>query len=288
MLVNVWASWCLPCRDEAPALEAFYREHKDQNQGPDLEVLGVDTQGDNAEEALAFVDEFELSYPQLHDGAGDYAEEALNTTGVPESFLVAPDGTLARRDPPGMHQGLAPRRGRTQDRGELMRRLLAIAITAALALLAAAPASAQEPQTSLADIEDEVMCVVCEESRSTRDRGASRRSRNASSSASWSPRDSPRMRSRTGSSRSSAPRCSRCRTSGFDLVAWLVPGLGIIVAAGAIFVGLRRWREDGADDEDGANDEDDGHGPDDHGGTNGAVSAEDAARLERDLARYDL
>ena len=99
VLVNVWASWCLPCRDEAPALEAFYREHKDQNQGPDLEVLGVDTQGDNTEEALAFVDEFELSYPQLHDGAGDYAEEELKTTGVPESFLVAPDGTLAAAIP---------------------------------------------------------------------------------------------------------------------------------------------------------------------------------------------
>ena len=41
-----------------------------------------------------FVDEFELTYPQLHDGDGGYADD-LKTTGVPENFLVAPDGTLA-------------------------------------------------------------------------------------------------------------------------------------------------------------------------------------------------
>ncbi len=90
VLVNVWASWCDPCRDEAPALEAFYRENRDR-----LEVLGIDTQGDSTQEALEFVEEFELTYPQLHDGSGDYAEGELKTTGVPESFLVAPDGTLA-------------------------------------------------------------------------------------------------------------------------------------------------------------------------------------------------
>ena len=89
VLVNVWASWCGPCRDEAPALETFYREHR----GEDFEVLGIDTQ-ETADGGRDFVDEFELTYPQLHDGDGDYAEE-LKTTGVPENFLVAPDGNLA-------------------------------------------------------------------------------------------------------------------------------------------------------------------------------------------------
>ena len=90
VLVNVWASWCDPCRDEAPDLQRFYEHHKQD----DFLVLGVDTQ-DASDEALAFAEEFGLTYPQLHDGSGDYAENELHTTGVPENFLVAPDGKIA-------------------------------------------------------------------------------------------------------------------------------------------------------------------------------------------------
>ncbi len=93
VLINVWASWCGPCRDEAPALERFYREHRGEN----FEVLGIDTQ-EAAENGLEFVDEFGLSYPQLHDGDGGYAED-LKTSGVPENFLVDPDGKLALVQP---------------------------------------------------------------------------------------------------------------------------------------------------------------------------------------------
>jgi len=89
VLINVWASWCGPCKDEAPAIESFYREHR----GDNFEVLGIDTQ-ETAEGGQGFVNEFNLSYPQLHDGDGGYADD-LKTTGVPENFLVAPDGTLA-------------------------------------------------------------------------------------------------------------------------------------------------------------------------------------------------
>ena len=90
VLINVWASWCGPCRDEAPALEAFYRQHR----GDDFEILGIDTQ-ETGEGGLDFVAEFRLSYPQLHDGDGHYAKDDLKTTGVPESFLVDPGGELA-------------------------------------------------------------------------------------------------------------------------------------------------------------------------------------------------
>jgi cytochrome c biogenesis protein CcmG/thiol:disulfide interchange protein DsbE len=89
VLVNVWASWCDPCRDEAPALERFYRTHRDDG----LTVLGIDTQDDSAS-GREFVQEFGLTYPQLHDGSGDYADD-LKTTGVPENFLVDPDGKVA-------------------------------------------------------------------------------------------------------------------------------------------------------------------------------------------------
>jgi len=90
VLINVWASWCAPCRDEAPALEAFYREHR----GSGFEILGIDTQ-ETGEGGLGFVEEYGLTYPQLHDGDGNYAKDDLKTTGVPETFLVDPDGDLA-------------------------------------------------------------------------------------------------------------------------------------------------------------------------------------------------
>jgi thiol-disulfide isomerase/thioredoxin len=93
VLVNVWASWCGPCRDESPALQAFHERHS----GDSFTVLGVDTE-DTTEAGLEFVDEFELTYPQLHDGPGEYKDE-LETTGVPESFLVDPDGELALHRP---------------------------------------------------------------------------------------------------------------------------------------------------------------------------------------------
>jgi cytochrome c biogenesis protein CcmG/thiol:disulfide interchange protein DsbE len=88
VLVNFWASWCLPCRAEAPALEEFQRRHG----GPKFTVLGIDTQ-DLSGDAQAFVERYGLSYPQLRDGDGGLADE-YGTTGVPENFLVDPSGTV--------------------------------------------------------------------------------------------------------------------------------------------------------------------------------------------------
>jgi cytochrome c biogenesis protein CcmG/thiol:disulfide interchange protein DsbE len=92
VLVNVWASWCGPCREESPALQRFYSSHQ-----ADLVVLGIDTR-DLTDDGRGFVREFGLDYPQLRDGDGDYAHD-LGTTGVPESFLVAPSGKLVAHFP---------------------------------------------------------------------------------------------------------------------------------------------------------------------------------------------
>jgi cytochrome c biogenesis protein CcmG, thiol:disulfide interchange protein DsbE len=92
VLINVWASWCGPCRDESPALESFYRRNRSE-----LSVLGIDTR-DLTEDGREFVAELAISYPQLRDGDGAYAEE-LGTTGVPESFLIDPAGRLAAHYP---------------------------------------------------------------------------------------------------------------------------------------------------------------------------------------------
>lgn len=90
VLANVWASWCVPCRDEAPALEDFWQANR--NDG--FVVVGIDSQ-DATVDALEFVDEFGLTYPQLRDGSGDFSKDDLKTTGVPESFLIDPEGNVA-------------------------------------------------------------------------------------------------------------------------------------------------------------------------------------------------
>jgi cytochrome c biogenesis protein CcmG/thiol:disulfide interchange protein DsbE len=89
VLLNIWASWCLPCEDEAPELVAFQKRHR----SPDFTILGIQTQ-DGTEDGLAFVDEFGLNYPSLRDGSGDYADE-LGSTGVPESILLDAEGNVA-------------------------------------------------------------------------------------------------------------------------------------------------------------------------------------------------
>lgn len=88
VLVNFWASWCVPCREEAPALERFQRRHG----GPRFTVLGIDSR-DLSSDGRAFVRQYRLSYPQLRDGDGAAAED-FGTSGVPETFLVDPAGKV--------------------------------------------------------------------------------------------------------------------------------------------------------------------------------------------------
>ena len=92
VLANIWASWCEPCRDESPALQRFAERNRGQ-----VTVIGIDTQ-DNTADALEFVEEFALTYEQLHDGSGDYADD-VGATGVPETILIDPDGNVAHHVP---------------------------------------------------------------------------------------------------------------------------------------------------------------------------------------------
>jgi cytochrome c biogenesis protein CcmG/thiol:disulfide interchange protein DsbE len=89
VLVNLWASWCDPCREEAPHLERFWRRFRDRG----VTVLGIDAQ-DNSEDALAFVREYRLTYPQLRS-VGDERSDAFGSIGYPENFLVDRRGRLA-------------------------------------------------------------------------------------------------------------------------------------------------------------------------------------------------
>jgi len=89
VLVNLWASWCTPCRHEAPVLDRFARRYRNRN----VRVLGIDVQ-DNSDDALAFLREHRVAYPQLRS-VGEERSEAFGSTGVPENFLVDPQGKLA-------------------------------------------------------------------------------------------------------------------------------------------------------------------------------------------------
>ena len=95
VLVNFWASWCQPCRAEAPLLQSFQNRHRG-----DFTVLGIDLY-DSTDDALAFVRRYGLTYPQLHESGGEDRKQAYGMTGFPESFLIDPQGKIAliRRGP---------------------------------------------------------------------------------------------------------------------------------------------------------------------------------------------
>lgn len=88
VLVNFWASWCVPCKQEAPELERFQR----QNGGAKFTVVGIDSR-DLSGDGRAFARRYELSYPQLRDGDGAMAHD-FGTTGVPENYLIDPRGKV--------------------------------------------------------------------------------------------------------------------------------------------------------------------------------------------------
>lgn len=88
VLLNFWASWCDPCRDEAPAIETFSKQNRDN-----LVVIGMDTE-DLSGDALDFTREFGLTYEQLHDADGS-RKDAYGIFALPENFLIDPEGNLA-------------------------------------------------------------------------------------------------------------------------------------------------------------------------------------------------
>ncbi len=88
VLVNLWASWCPPCRAEMPTLIRFYKQH--QTEG--LVLLAVNST-DNAEAAKQFVQQAQLPFPVLYDPEGQ-VERAMGVDGLPSSFLFDRNGTL--------------------------------------------------------------------------------------------------------------------------------------------------------------------------------------------------
>jgi cytochrome c biogenesis protein CcmG/thiol:disulfide interchange protein DsbE len=89
VVLNYWASWCTPCRQESPLLERWHRRIS----GRGGTVLGVDSL-DVTGDARAFVRKFGLTYPMLRDRDGD-TQKRFGVTGYPETVIVDRDGRIA-------------------------------------------------------------------------------------------------------------------------------------------------------------------------------------------------
>lgn len=89
-VVNVWASWCVPCRSEAPLLTAAHEAF-----GSEVTFIGVDIE-DSQEGAREFIAEFGLEFDNYFDRSG-VVRAALGGVGVPITYFFAADGELVYR-----------------------------------------------------------------------------------------------------------------------------------------------------------------------------------------------
>jgi thiol-disulfide isomerase/thioredoxin len=95
VVLNVWASWCPPCRSEAPALQAVSAELTDQ----DVQFVGVNVK-DNETDARAFEQEFGLTYPSIVDTTGALLlafRDTLPPSAIPSTLVIDRKGRLAAR-----------------------------------------------------------------------------------------------------------------------------------------------------------------------------------------------
>jgi thiol-disulfide isomerase/thioredoxin len=89
LLLNFWASWCEPCRQEAPDLNALYKKYKDK-----LDLYAVNaTQYDRLDDAKSFVKEYGLQFPAVTDPDGNVLD-MYRVLAYPTSFLIDSDGVI--------------------------------------------------------------------------------------------------------------------------------------------------------------------------------------------------
>jgi cytochrome c biogenesis protein CcmG/thiol:disulfide interchange protein DsbE len=95
VVLNIWASWCDPCREEMPLLQKVHQ----QISGKGGVVLGVDTQ-DASEKAIDFLKQTKATFPSVRDRDRTYGRD-FGVTGYPETFLIDRKGRVAalRRQP---------------------------------------------------------------------------------------------------------------------------------------------------------------------------------------------
>jgi cytochrome c biogenesis protein CcmG/thiol:disulfide interchange protein DsbE len=88
VVLNLWASWCGPCKEEAPYLEQVWRSRRHEG----VVVVGLDAKDFRAD-ARRFADRFDLTFPLVYDGPGDTLD-GFNATGFPETFVIDREGRV--------------------------------------------------------------------------------------------------------------------------------------------------------------------------------------------------
>ncbi len=96
VVLNIWATWCKPCEEEAPSLERLYRRIKETPLGPDFEVLAVSIDARSRDAVLPFEKKFALTFPIFFDPDGRVSR-VYQTTGVPETFVIDREGVIREK-----------------------------------------------------------------------------------------------------------------------------------------------------------------------------------------------
>jgi len=92
LLLNIWATWCPPCRVEMPSLERLQRQFA----GSDFRLVSVSIDSDDSTVVRRYAQELGLTFEILHDRPGAI-REIYQTTGVPESFVIDRDGAIVKK-----------------------------------------------------------------------------------------------------------------------------------------------------------------------------------------------
>lgn len=93
VLLNIWATWCHPCRDEIPELQALHERYAARG----LEVVGVSVDAESADDAIrSFMNDFRMTYPVWRD-PGERVSAQFHIVGVPATFLIDREGVLRWR-----------------------------------------------------------------------------------------------------------------------------------------------------------------------------------------------
>jgi peroxiredoxin len=89
VLVNLWATWCPPCKEEMPTLQAFYNKHVDQG----FTIIAIND-GDPTSDVLQFVQDYRLTFPVWLDPTYSATEQAFKTLNLPSSYVIDRNGII--------------------------------------------------------------------------------------------------------------------------------------------------------------------------------------------------